>query len=101
MLAVVNGWSKASTYKKGAFEKDQQFDIIDGAAGCICTLLCLYNCVPDEGILAIAVLCGDHLIHHAKPMEVGIGWITGDSDKKASIGFSHGVAGILSFGYRE
>lgn len=75
-------------------EKDQQFDIIEGAAGCICTLLCLYNCVPDEGILAIAVLCGDHLIHHAKPMEVGIGWMTGDSDKKASIGFSHGVAGI-------
>ena len=75
-------------------EKDEQFDIVGGAAGCICSLLTLYNVAPSERVLEVAVQCGDHLVTHARPMKQGIGWISKDTSQKALAGFSHGVAGI-------
>ncbi|MEA5507518.1 type 2 lanthipeptide synthetase LanM family protein [Halotia wernerae UHCC 0503] len=76
--------------------KDEQLDIIGGAAGCIASLLNLYQFAPTQRTLAAAVQCGDHLITHAQTMEYGVGWIAPGMGKKPLAGFSHGVAGIAS-----
>ena len=78
----------------GLIEKDNQFDLVSGAAGCICSLLVLHNVVPSKRIIEVAVQCGDHLITNAKSMKQGIGWVATDVTQKALTGFSHGVAGI-------
>jgi type 2 lantibiotic biosynthesis protein LanM len=74
--------------------KDEQLDIIGGAAGCIASLLNLYRYVPSQRILTLAMQCGDRLISRAQTMEQGIGWITAGIGKKPLAGFSHGTAGI-------
>jgi type 2 lantibiotic biosynthesis protein LanM len=74
--------------------KDEQLDIIGGAAGCIASLLNLYRCAPSQHTLAVAIQCGDRLIAHAQTMEHGIGWIAPGVGKKPLAGFSHGAAGI-------
>ena len=55
--------------------KDEQLDIIGGAAGCIASLLNLYSCTPSQRTLRAVIQCGDRLIAHAQTMEHGIGWI--------------------------
>src|SRR5207253_1092982 len=47
----------------------------------------------SQAALAAAVQCGEHLIRHARPMEVGLGWGTA-AQGKALCGFSHGTAGV-------
>ncbi|MBO1051936.1 MAG: type 2 lantipeptide synthetase LanM [Dolichospermum sp. DET73] len=74
--------------------QDEQLDIIDGAAGCIASLLNLYRFVDSQNILAAAMQCGDRLITFAQPMKQGIGWIPKGIGKKPLTGFSHGAAGI-------
>jgi len=74
--------------------KDEQLDIIGGAAGCIASLLNLYRCAPSERTLRAAMQCGDRLIAHTKQMEHGIGWIAAGIGEKPLAGFSHGAAGI-------
>ncbi|RCJ19619.1 lanthionine synthetase [Nostoc minutum NIES-26] len=76
--------------------KDEQLDIIGGAAGCIASLLNLYRFAPAQRTLAAAIQCGDRLITCAQTMEHGIGWIAPGMGKKPLAGFSHGVAGIAS-----
>ncbi|MEQ9672108.1 type 2 lanthipeptide synthetase LanM family protein [Coleofasciculus sp. G2-EDA-02] len=75
-------------------EKDEQFDIIGGAAGCIGSLLSLYHCNPSQRIIDTAIECGDRLLACAQKMTVGIGWMSVSMGKKPLTGFSHGVAGI-------
>ncbi|BAY89921.1 MULTISPECIES: type 2 lanthipeptide synthetase LanM family protein [unclassified Tolypothrix] len=75
-------------------EKDEQFDIISGAAGCIGGLIALYRCAPCDRTLAAAIQCGDRLIACAQPMQQGIAWSTKILDTAPLAGFSHGVAGI-------
>lgn len=75
-------------------EQDKILDIIAGAAGCIASLLTLYNCAPSERTLAVAIQCGDHLISEAQQMEHGVGWIPKFGGTKPLAGFSHGAAGI-------
>lgn len=77
-------------------DQDQKFDIIGGAAGCIGSLLSLYQCRPDERTLAVAIKCGEHLINQAQTMKRGIGWSKERSKEKPLAGFSHGAAGIAS-----
>lgn len=74
--------------------KDEQLDIIGGAAGCIASLVNLYRCAPSQRTLRAAMQCGDRLIAHAKQMEHGIGWIAAGIGEKPLAGFSHGAAGI-------
>jgi type 2 lantibiotic biosynthesis protein LanM len=75
--------------------KDEQLDIISGAAGCIGGLIALYHCLPSDRTLATAIQCGDRLIACAQPMQHGIAWSTKISEDTAPLaGFSHGVAGI-------
>ena len=75
-------------------EKDERFDVIGGAAGCIASLLALYRCVPSDHTLAAAVRCGDHLLAHALPMQHGLGWLAKGMASQPLAGFSHGAAGI-------
>jgi len=75
-------------------EQDETFDIINGCAGALASLLVLYKCRPAERTLHAALKCGDRLIDGAQKMERGIGWETKVSAKKLPSGFSHGAAGI-------
>jgi type 2 lantibiotic biosynthesis protein LanM len=75
-------------------ERDEQFDLIAGSAGCIASLLALYRCAPSPAIVAAATQCGNHLISHAVQLSQGIGWLAKAIFPKPLSGFSHGAAGI-------
>jgi len=75
-------------------ERDEQLDIISGAAGCLVALIGLQSSIPSERTLATAIQCGDHLLERAQKMEQGIGWRTPMTGTKPLAGFSHGTAGI-------
>ncbi|GLV60320.1 hypothetical protein KDH_71400 [Dictyobacter sp. S3.2.2.5] len=70
-------------------EKDDMFDIAEGAAGCIASLLSLYAVAPSFRTLAAAISCGDHLLASAQAMEQGITWGTSRHP-----GFGRGTTGI-------
>jgi type 2 lantibiotic biosynthesis protein LanM len=75
-------------------EQDKQLDIISGGAGCIGSLISLYQYTKSDRILAAAIQCGNWLIACAQQMEHGIGWIPPGTGTKPLTGFSHGAAGI-------
>ncbi len=77
----------------GQIEKDEQFDLVDGAAGCLASLLSLHALAPSDQTLKMAMQCGEHLLAHAQPMQEGLGWKARQQDVPLS-GFSHGAAGI-------
>lgn len=71
---------------------DGKFDVISGAAGAILGLLALHQVCVDRDVLAQAIACGEHLLHHR---------VVNDSNHrtwafkgKLLTGFSHGAAGI-------
>ncbi|TVP62106.1 MAG: type 2 lantipeptide synthetase LanM [Nodularia sp. (in: Bacteria)] len=74
--------------------QDQQLDIISGAAGCIGSLLSLYETSPHQFILDVAIQCGEHLLTQAQTTNRGIGWKTPASETQPLTGFSHGAAGF-------
>lgn len=74
--------------------KDQELDLISGAAGCIAGLLCLHSCQPSSRILEVAGQCGEHLLTHARQMPQGLGWESSFANNGPLTGFSHGAAGI-------
>jgi lantibiotic modifying enzyme len=75
-------------------ERDTQFDIIGGAAGCLSVLLNLDRTHPNPKTLAAAIQCGDRLLEQAESMEEGCGWVIRGMGAKPLAGFSHGNAGI-------
>jgi len=75
-------------------EEDQEFDIISGSAGCLISLINLYQLVPSERVLIAALRCGEHLIAKALKMEHGIAWLNLLPASAPLTGFSHGAAGI-------
>jgi type 2 lantibiotic biosynthesis protein LanM len=75
-------------------KRDEEFDIMGGAAGCIAGLLSLYRCVPSQDVLSAAVMCGDRLLECAQPDGSSVGWTTQTSPTVRLAGFSHGAAGI-------
>ncbi|MEO0129153.1 MAG: type 2 lanthipeptide synthetase LanM family protein [candidate division WOR-3 bacterium] len=81
-------------YLYALIEKDKQFDLIGGAAGCIASLLCLFHTMHSEDILSLAVQCGDRLLKSAVRVEHGIGWLVPFGGDKPLAGLSHGNAGI-------
>ncbi len=74
--------------------KDDIFDVIAGSAGCLNSLLSLYENRPNPLTLGAAIACGDHLLQKATPVENGIGWLNIASPQRPLAGFSHGAAGI-------
>jgi type 2 lantibiotic biosynthesis protein LanM len=77
----------------GHLDDDRSFDIVDGAAGCIGSLLALHVLAPTDATLDLAARCGDHLLRHAQSMPHGIGWAPERSATPLA-GFAHGAAGI-------
>lgn len=76
---------------------DVAFDVIAGGAGCIAGLLALHRVAPSDRLLDVAVLCGDHLLAKALPMERGVAWMGAGLEAIASqplTGFAHGAAGV-------
>jgi len=74
-------------------EQDDRLDIIAGSAGCLCSLLSLYQVAPSAQVLAAAIQCGDHLLACARQTPEGLGWDTLEPGNPLP-GFSHGAAGI-------
>jgi type 2 lantibiotic biosynthesis protein LanM len=75
-------------------EQDKQLDIISGGAGCIGSLISLYQYTKSDRILAAAIQCGNRLLTCAQQMGHGIGWVPPGTGTKPLTGFSHGAAGI-------
>ena len=75
-------------------DKDEHFDLMSGAAGCIVSLLALHRVAPSEKILAAAMKCGDHLLANTQEMPQGLGWRFRRKQENPLTGFSHGAAGI-------
>jgi type 2 lantibiotic biosynthesis protein LanM len=75
-------------------DNDTQLDIVGGAAGCIASLIGLYQVVPSERTLDAAIRCGDRLLSRAQPMEHGIAWALEHTGPTPLTGFSHGAAGM-------
>jgi type 2 lantibiotic biosynthesis protein LanM len=73
---------------------DQDFDLIDGAAGCIMGLLPLYRITNSPRILDLLIHCGERLVSSAIPQACGVGWLIRLEPSHALSGISHGVAGI-------
>lgn len=74
-------------------EKDDMFDIVDGAAASIASLLSLYAVAPSSRTLAAAIRCGDHLLASAQAMEQGVAWRTSRHETLPP-GFGRGTTGI-------
>ncbi len=79
---------------------DTNFDVMNGCAGLLLSLVGLYNLRHEEWILRKAIACGDHLLqnrcdtgtpYRAWPSTLGSRPLTG---------FSHGAAGIAYALYR-
>lgn len=73
---------------------DQDLDVIGGAAGALLALLGLHACTGDEAALATAKECGERLLALARPMPVGVGWLSRIETERPITGFSHGGSGI-------
>ena len=74
-------------------EGDRAFDIVEGAAGCIGSLLALHACAPRARTLEVATRCGERLVRCARPMSRGVGWMP-DKVTTPLAGFAHGAAGV-------
>jgi type 2 lantibiotic biosynthesis protein LanM len=75
-------------------EQDKTFEIMAGVAGCILALAGLYQVRPSARTREVALLCGDHLITHAQPINGGVAWPSPTPAAQPLTGFSHGAAGI-------
>ncbi len=78
-------------------ERDEDFDIVSGSAGCIAGLLSLFRCAPSEDVLSAAVRCGDRLLQCARPIGSSgssLCWTSRSTAGVSLAGFSHGAAGI-------
>src|SRR5207302_11338576 len=73
-------------------KQDEQLDIIAGAAGCLGSLLALYQHERSERTLSAAIECGTHLVAHAQETDQGVGWTIPKQSTPVS-GFAHGNAG--------
>jgi type 2 lantibiotic biosynthesis protein LanM len=74
-------------------DRDTLLDVIAGSAGCVGSLLTLYQWRPAERTLAVAIQCGDRLLATAQTMATGIGWKAAMWPQPLT-GFSHGAAGM-------
>lgn len=72
---------------------DTKFDICAGAAGTILGLLALYRLSPEQAILDLAIICGNHLLNNRVASQSGYKtWATAKG--RLLTGFSHGASGI-------
>ncbi|HYU32097.1 MAG TPA: type 2 lanthipeptide synthetase LanM family protein [Thermoanaerobaculia bacterium] len=74
--------------------RDEDLDIVGGAAGAILGLLAFAQATGSERPLEVAVRCGEHLLARSHPAGPGLGWLTRLATERPQVGFSHGNAGI-------
>lgn len=74
-------------------DEDRSHDVIGGAAGCVASLLALYESAPSDSVLLAAIRCGDKLIRSTCHTACGLAWLSPLSDLPLG-GFSHGASGI-------
>jgi type 2 lantibiotic biosynthesis protein LanM len=90
-------WQEAAALAELAasrLNQDEQFDIIGGAAGYIGAVAALWRCTGDDRLVVGMTQAADHLVAHAQPQAMGVGWIVPGMGGRALAGFSHGAAGI-------
>ncbi len=75
-------------------DQDEDYSIMDGAAGAIGSLLALHHAQASAKALETAVACGDHLVSCAQETEQGLSWATPRFGPLPLLGFGHGAAGI-------
>jgi type 2 lantibiotic biosynthesis protein LanM len=75
-------------------DRDESFDVLFGAAGCIRPLLNLQAIRSSDQTMELALKCGGVLLKEGMPMTTGIGWKTMSGSEQPLAGFSHGAAGI-------
>lgn len=74
--------------------KDESYDLIAGASGCLIALLTLNEVRPADRLVEAAIQCGERLLAQALRMERGLGWHLKIAGPTPLAGLSHGVAGI-------
>jgi type 2 lantibiotic biosynthesis protein LanM len=75
-------------------DKDEELDVLGGAAGCLRALLGLHAVQPNAAVLDAARHCGERLLAAAVVQPHGIGWVSKGMKAPPLAGFSHGSAGI-------
>jgi type 2 lantibiotic biosynthesis protein LanM len=76
-------------------ERDENYDLMAGAAGAAAALLALHRHRPSPALLQAAVRCGERLLGAACTGERGWSWPpAGEPGGLPLTGFSHGAAGV-------
>ncbi|WP_164215655.1 type 2 lanthipeptide synthetase LanM family protein [Virgibacillus sp. YIM 98842] len=78
---------------KPFIHRDTVYDLMGGSAGALIVCLKLYEKLNDPELLNLAILCGDHLLKHAKEIHGGLGWHSNFNESPLA-GLSHGCTGI-------
>lgn len=89
---IARAVASAEALEREGFEADQNFDIIDGAAGVIVPLLGLAESTGDARWLALAARAAAHLEKTALVDALGARWMS--AFEVPIGGFSHGATGI-------
>ena len=76
-------------------DRDELYDVIAGAAGCLLSLLGLQRARPSQTVRELALRCGERLVEQARPTERGLGWVIPVAGPQPIGGMSHGTAGIV------
>lgn len=77
----------------GAKSDRPDFDMVDGAAGCILALLPLYQLTKNPRVEAVLTELAGKLAMNAVPQNQGVAWPT-PSAERPLLGLSHGTAGV-------
>jgi len=72
---------------------DGQFDVLEGAAGCLLAMLALHRARPGGAALGVARACGERLRAGARTGEEGTAWPSRSFESPLG-GFGHGASGI-------
>lgn len=75
-------------------ERDDDLDVVSGAAGATLSLLALYDTCREDWLLDRAAACGDHLLDRRVTTEVGQRAWEASADDNVLAGFAHGAGGI-------
>lgn len=76
-----------------AIERDQNFDLMNGAAGAIMGLRAFHTMTGSQTALSLSEAAARRLIAAAVPLKVGCGWML-PGEKRPIGGMSHGASGI-------
>lgn len=79
---------------------DEAFDVMNGCAGALLSLVALYDLRPQEWIVRKAIACGEHLLQHRIDTDTPYRAWASSLGTHPLTGMSHGTAGIAYALYR-